>query len=74
MLVDPFDLIQKYYDPSSLSYRVLIQHSTMVTATSLAIARRRNDHNPDQQVDIQFIYEAAMVHDIGIYAVYAPVM
>lgn len=74
MLVDPFDLIQKYYDPSSLSYRVLIQHSTMVTATSLAIARRRNDHHPDQQVDTQFIYEAAMVHDIGIYAVHAPVM
>lgn len=72
MLVDPFDLIQTYYNPSSLSYRVLIQHSTMVAATSLAIARRWNDHHPDQQVDTHFIYEAAMLHDIGIYAVNDP--
>jgi uncharacterized protein len=46
----------------------------MVAATSLAIARRWNEHHPDQQVDTQFIYEAAMLHDIGIYAVHAPAM
>jgi uncharacterized protein len=41
----------------------------MVTAKALEIARRWNANHPEQQVDEQFIYEAAMLHDIGIYGV-----
>jgi uncharacterized protein len=65
----PHSLILEYYDPQSLAYQVLIQHSIMVTAKALEIARRWNANHPEQQVDEQFIYEAAMLHDIGIYGV-----
>jgi uncharacterized protein len=44
----------------------------MVTAKSLEIAKRRNTNHPKQSVDEQFIYEAAMLHDIGIFEVDFP--
>lgn len=68
----PLSLILEYYDPQSLAYQVLIQHSIMVAAKSLEIAKKRNLKHTEQAVDEQFIYEAAMLHDIGIFAVNFP--
>ncbi|OGW37064.1 MAG: phosphohydrolase [Nitrospirae bacterium RBG_13_39_12] len=61
--MDPIKIIEKYYDPESEVYRILVQHSKMVTEKALKIAERVKNLNPDKN----FISEAAMLHDIGIY-------
>ena len=66
--MDPIAIIEKYYDPSSEVYRILLKHSLDVTDMALRLASRR----PDLNLDVRFIEEAAMLHDIGICRTYAP--
>lgn len=66
--MDPLALLQKYYKPDSLLYSLLLAHSEAVSKKALAIARNNADKNPD----LDFIYEAAMLHDIGVFLTYAP--
>jgi len=70
--INPLALIQKYYDPQSELYRILVTHSILVTAKSLQLARGYLDHHPKAKVDLAFIEEAAMLHDIGIFRCHAP--
>lgn len=66
--MDPIEIIEKYYDKNSEVYRILVQHSLDVTEKALRLAEGRRDLN----LDLQFIEEAAMLHDIGIIKTYAP--
>ncbi|MDR1779626.1 MAG: HD domain-containing protein [Tannerella sp.] len=61
--MDPLEIISKYYSPETDVYRILVSHSRDVADKALMIARA----HPEMQLDEQFIEEAAMVHDIGIY-------
>ncbi|MDR2473558.1 MAG: HDIG domain-containing protein [Tannerella sp.] len=61
-------IIEKYYDKSSDAYRILINHSRSVADKALAIAER----NSAMKLDLQFIEQAAMLHDIGMIFCYAP--
>lgn len=71
-MIDPIQLIQQYYDPMWVAYSILLQHSTVVAAKAVSIATKRNNRYPDMSVDVRFIYEAAMVHDIGIFVTNTP--
>ena len=64
----PIKIIKKYYNPESKAYRLLIQHSKMVTEKALRIAKKVKHLNPD----LNFIEEAAMLHDIGIFLTNEP--
>ena len=64
----PLELIAKYYKPRSKAYRILLNHSQLVTEKALAIAINHNEYIPD----LNFIEEAAMLHDIGIFKTNAP--
>jgi uncharacterized protein len=55
-------IIEKYYMPGSMAYHFLVQHSRMVTHKALQIAGRVRYLDPD----LDFIQQAAMLHDIGI--------
>lgn len=66
--MNPLDVIRQYYEPGSLAYRVLVEHSQRVTEKALAIAARLSAEG----VDTAFIEQAAMLHDIGILRVHAP--
>ena len=66
--VDPLDIIEKYYTKGSELYHVLINHSEHVMNKALAIAVK----HPEMHFDQQFIAEAAMLHDIGIFKCDAP--
>jgi uncharacterized protein len=66
--MDPVSLIAKYYLPGSLSFRILILHSESVTRKAVGIAIRLG--LPGQE--IEYIREAAMLHDIGIFYTTAP--
>jgi uncharacterized protein len=65
--MDPWDIIKKYYKSGSQSYHHLTTHSQAVASKALDIAR-----NCPHKVNIDFIHDAAMLHDIGIFMTYAP--
>ncbi|MBD3208434.1 MAG: HDIG domain-containing protein [Candidatus Nealsonbacteria bacterium] len=60
--VDYFEIIQKYINPSSETYRFYIIHAILVTAKALTIGRKIGLSSEQ----LNFIEEAAMLHDIGI--------
>ena len=66
--MDPIKIIKKYYDFKSKTYQLLVHHSRMVTEKALRIAKRVEHLNPD----LNFIEEAAMLHDIGIFLTNEP--
>ncbi len=61
--MDTLRIIKKYYDPGSRAYYLLVNHSNMVTERAFEIAKKLKHLNPD----LNFIKEAAMLHDIGIF-------
>lgn len=66
--MDPIKIIQKYYDKNSKAYSILITHSKLVAKKALEIAKKVPHLNPD----LKFIFEAAILHDIGIFLTKAP--
>ena len=66
--MNPIDIIEKYYNPESDAYRILITHSRNVADKALAIAVM----HPEWNLDTAFIEEAAMLHDIGVFLCNAP--
>lgn len=70
--INPFTIIQKYYDPSSALYRILVIHSLLVANRALEIARAYQTRPHEAALDLRFIEEAALLHDIGIFRCDAP--
>ena len=60
--MNPYEIIEKYYAPGSDLYNILVKHSEAVRDKALELARR----HPELGLDLEFIAEAAMLHDIGI--------
>ena len=66
--MDPLAIIQKYYPVESEAYNILVKHSRSVADKALLIGRA----HPELQLDLQFVEEAAMLHDIGAFYCHAP--
>lgn len=66
--MNPLDIIEKYYTKDSDLYNILINHSLDVTNKALEIVRK----HPELGADEDFIREAGMLHDIGIFLTNAP--
>lgn len=66
--MDPLRLIEKYYPAGSESHRILLRHSLWVAGKAREIARRL----AADKVDADFVYEAALLHDIGMLYTDAP--
>ncbi len=62
------DIINRYYEYGSVSYNILVEHSRFVTRKALQMAKDLSHLNPD----MEFIEDAAMLHDIGIFSTEAP--
>ena len=67
-MINPLEIIEKYYPKGSNLNYILVKHSKQVMNKALEIA----DCHPELELDRQFIAEAAMLHDIGIYKCNAP--
>lgn len=67
--MNPFDLIDRHYPPGDPARDILLEHSRRVAAKAVGIARRVAEQEP---VDLVFVEEAALLHDIGIRFVHAP--
>lgn len=66
--MNPIDIINKYYEQNSNLYNILINHCSDVTHKALTIAQ----NHPELNIDTQFVREAGMLHDIGIFKTNAP--
>lgn len=66
--MNPYEIIEKYYIPGSDLYNILVKHSEAVRDKALTLAHR----HPELGLDLEFIAEAAMLHDIGILETDAP--
>lgn len=62
----PEDIIEKYYHSETLLFKILLNHSLAVAEKALKVAEKF------PQADKKFIYEASLLHDIGIFLTYAP--
>jgi uncharacterized protein len=72
--MNPFAIIHKYYDPDSELYRLLVTHSVLVATKAVALALDFQARYPQTEIDMPFITEAAMLHDIGIYRCDSPII
>ncbi len=64
----PHELIHKYYADLPDARRVLLHHSGQVARLARRVARNIND----QTVDVDFVTEAAWLHDIGMLHTHVP--
>jgi uncharacterized protein len=64
----PADIIARYYDRSSKAWQILTEHGELVAERALRAAARVEHLRPD----LAFIFEAAMLHDIGIFLTDSP--
>lgn len=61
--MNPIDIINKYYPEENEVKHILLTHSRSVADKALWIA----DRHPELELDKDFLYEAAMLHDLGIF-------
>ena len=66
--MDYQSIIDKYYPSENELRRILLTHSRQVADRCLKIARA----HPELKLDHEFLEEAAMLHDIGIFRCDAP--
>lgn len=66
--MNPRLLIDKYCPRESQANHILTVHSELVAKKALDICSR----HPELKLDIKFVEEAAMLHDIGIVKTFAP--
>ena len=69
-MLDCLSIIQRYYTPGNDDYRVLVSHSRKVADMAVALSQRLIDRGTP--IDIEFVEEAAMLHDIGMCRTDAP--
>lgn len=67
-MIHPLSIIQKYYHPDTELYHILVKHSEQVRDKALEVSL----HHPELSLNIEFITEAALLHDIGIFLCDAP--
>ncbi|WP_297273783.1 HD domain-containing protein [uncultured Bacteroides sp.] len=66
--MNPIAIIDKFYPEENELKHILLDHSRSVSEKALEIAHR----HPELQLDIPFLGEAAMLHDVGIFLTDAP--
>ena len=67
-MLDTTEIIKKYYQEGSFLHEILTVHSQQVYDKALLVA----SCHPELQLDKQFIAEAALLHDIGVFLCDAP--
>lgn len=71
-MVDYNAIIEQYYTPGYPDYRLLTTHSRQVAELATRLAKRYLEKHPNDSIDLDFVYEAAMLHDVGIVMTNAP--
>ena len=61
-------VFNKYYQPGTPLYNSVWSHSRLVADKALQLAQA----HPELEIDLDFVYEAAIIHDIGVFLTNAP--
>ena len=61
-------VFNKYSQPGTPLYNSVWSHSRLVADKALQLAQA----HPELEIDLNFVYEAAMIHDIGVFLTNAP--
>ena len=64
----PLEILAKFYDRHSKTFEILVDHGRRVGQKALAAAAKVAHLNPD----LDFIHNAALLHDIGIMHTASP--
>lgn len=64
-MIDYQSIIERYYKAGSDDYNLLVSHSRQVAELARQLCRRLVARH--QPIDEDFVYEAAMLHDIGMF-------
>lgn len=70
--MDSIRLLEEFYLPGTLAHQVLLRHSLAVA--ELAVAAADELRRQGETVDLAFVEEAALLHDIGILHTDAPAL
>lgn len=70
--MSPFELISRHYSPGTEAFRILVTHSVLVARKAITLARELLERRPELELDLGFIEEASLLHDIGIKMCDAP--
>lgn len=68
--MNPLRLIEQFYPPGSLAHRLLLRHSLAVAELARTVAR--NAIARGESIDLEFVEQAALLHDIGMLHTHAP--
>ena len=68
--MNPFALLAKHFGANRPGLDIVYRHSQMVADKALALARGSRSRG----LDLEFIVQAALLHDIGVSRVYAPML
>lgn len=66
--MNPLEIINKYYPEENELRHIFLIHSRLVASKALEVAAK----HPELGLDERFLWEAAMLHDIGIFLTDAP--
>ena len=66
--MNPIELLERYYDPNSKTFQILVEHGRQVADKARSAAQSVLAMKPD----LDFIEAAAMLHDIGIFQTDTP--
>ena len=66
--MNPYVILQKYYSSNEESKVILVNHNESVANKAISIAH----NHPELKIDTEFVFQAAMLHDIGIHLTNAP--
>jgi uncharacterized protein len=70
--LNPFTLLALHADPSSRAFEILAVHSVLVARKANQIALAYLERVPSVEIDLDFLSEASLLHDIGIVRCAAP--
>ncbi|MGD8343461.1 MAG: HDIG domain-containing protein [Desulfobacterales bacterium] len=68
--MNPIEILERYYDPNSKTFQILVEHGRLVADK----ARKAAARVPELKPDLDFIESAAMLHDIGIFQTHTPLL
>jgi len=66
--IDPEAVLREFYRPGSRAYEIILGHGEQVAVKAAAVAHRVSHLKPD----LDFIREAALLHDIGVFLTRMP--
>jgi uncharacterized protein len=66
--MNPIDILEQYYDRHSKAFEILVAHGSQVAQKALKAAAKVSHLEPD----LDFIEQAAMLHDVGIFLTATP--